>query len=313
MVAFGRNSIELWRACLYHTHTPFTLHSVVSPLQAEKSPFVERLLTKGYEVLYFVDPVDEYTIQTLPEFEGKKFQNVAKEGLEFADEAESAKEKLKELQETYQPLTDWLKDQALSDVVEKAVVSNRLVDSPCALVASQYGWYVGVGVGVGGSVCTDVFVCVHVYMHMHVSVFVCACVCVCIYVSMCVCVCIYVSMCVCVFVYAYVCVYLCVCVCGVCVCVCICVWCVCVVCVFVYAYVCVCLCLCLCVGLFDGLGHEDFVLTSRSGNMERIMRAQAYAAGKDSNTEYVQTNNSGIKNLMVQQNGNVLWLLCASR
>eukprot|EP00731_Ephydatia_muelleri_P000263 Em0001g263a len=108
--------------------------------EAEKSPFVERLLTKGYEVLYFVDPVDEYTIQTLPEFEGKKFQNVAKEGLEFADEAESAKEKLKELQETYQPLTDWLKDQALSDVVEKAVVSNRLVDSPCALVASQYGW-----------------------------------------------------------------------------------------------------------------------------------------------------------------------------
>eukprot|EP00731_Ephydatia_muelleri_P000248 Em0001g248a len=109
--------------------------------EAEKSPFVERLLTKGYEVLYFVDPVDEYTIQTLPEFEGKKFQNVAKEGLEFADEAESAKEKLKELQETYQPLTDWLKDQALYDVVEKAVVSNRLVDSPCALVASQYGCF----------------------------------------------------------------------------------------------------------------------------------------------------------------------------
>ena len=93
-------------------------------------------------MLYFVDPVDEYTIQTLPEFEGKKFQNVAKEGLEFGDEGENAKEKLKELQESYKPLTDWLKDQALSDVIEKAVVSNRLVDSPCALVASQYGWYV---------------------------------------------------------------------------------------------------------------------------------------------------------------------------
>ena len=118
-------------------------------IQAEKSPFVERLLNKGYEVLYFVDPVDEYTIQTLPEFEGKKFQNVAKEGLEFADDAESAKEKLKELQESYKPLTDWLKDQALSDVVEKAVVSNRLVDSPCALVASQYGWYVCGGLGLG--------------------------------------------------------------------------------------------------------------------------------------------------------------------
>ena len=251
-MAFGRNSIELGEpVCTRqhtHTHTPFTLHSVASPLQAEKSPFVERLLTKGYEVLYFVDPVDEYTIQTLPEFEGKKFQNVAKEGLEFADEAESAKEKLKELQETYQPLTDWLKDQALSDVVEKAVVSNRLVDSPCALVASQYGWYVGVWVWGG--------VCVY------------RCVCACMYTCLCM---------------------------HVCVCLC----------------VCVCVCKCVCVGgLFVDLGHKNFVLTSRSGNMERIMRAQAYAAGKDSNTEYVQTDSGGIKNLMVQQNGNVLWLLC---
>ena len=110
-------------------------------------------------MLYFVDPVDEYTIQTLPEFEGKKFQNVAKEGLEFGDEGENAKEKLKELQESYKPLTDWLKDQALSDVIEKAVVSNRLVDSPCALVASQYGWYVCVGVCVCGAASVCVCVC----------------------------------------------------------------------------------------------------------------------------------------------------------
>merc|ERR1719399_576858 len=59
--------------------------------EVEKSPFVERLLTKGYEVLYLVEPVDEYTIQNLPEFDGKKFQNVAKEGLKFGDETEQEK------------------------------------------------------------------------------------------------------------------------------------------------------------------------------------------------------------------------------
>ncbi|XP_064401040.1 endoplasmin-like [Halichondria panicea] len=108
--------------------------------EASRSPFVERLLKKGYEVLYLVDPVDEYCVQSMPEFEGKKFQNVAKEGLEFGDEGEGAKEQLEEYTETYKPLTDWLKDDALRELIDKAVVSNRLTDSPCALVASQYGW-----------------------------------------------------------------------------------------------------------------------------------------------------------------------------
>ena len=76
----------------------------------------------------------------MPEFEGKKFQNVAKEGLQFGDEGEDAKERLEELTESFKPLTTWLKDDALSTLIDKAVVSNRLTDSPCALVASQYGW-----------------------------------------------------------------------------------------------------------------------------------------------------------------------------
>ena len=117
--------------------------SAPSRKEAEASPFVERLLKKGYEVMYLVDPVDEYCVQNLPEFEGKKFQNVAKEGLQFGDEGEREKEKLEELQENFKPLTTWLKDTALKDIIDKAVVSNRLTDSPCALVASQYGWYVG--------------------------------------------------------------------------------------------------------------------------------------------------------------------------
>lgn len=108
--------------------------------EAEASPFVERLLRKGYEVLYLVDPVDEYALQNLPEFEGKKFQNVAKEGLQFGDEGEKEKEQMEEMEEFYKPLTDWLKDEALKEHIEKAVISNRLSGSPCALVASQYGW-----------------------------------------------------------------------------------------------------------------------------------------------------------------------------
>lgn len=82
------------------------------------------------------------TSQGLPEFEGKKFQNVAKEGLEFSDESSQQKEQFEELSESYKDLTTWLKDDALSGLIDKAVVSNRLSDSPCALVAGQYGWCV---------------------------------------------------------------------------------------------------------------------------------------------------------------------------
>uniref|UniRef100_A0AAQ4NV75 Endoplasmin n=1 Tax=Gasterosteus aculeatus aculeatus TaxID=481459 RepID=A0AAQ4NV75_GASAC len=102
--------------------------------EAESSPFVERLLKKGYEVIYLTEPVDEYCIQALPEFDGKRFQNVAKEGVKF-DESDKTKEKREALEKEYEPLTTWLKDK-----IEKAVVSQRLTNSPCALVASQYGW-----------------------------------------------------------------------------------------------------------------------------------------------------------------------------
>uniref|UniRef100_A0A8C4HUC3 Endoplasmin n=1 Tax=Dicentrarchus labrax TaxID=13489 RepID=A0A8C4HUC3_DICLA len=107
--------------------------------EAESSPFVEKLLKKGYEVIYLTEPVDEYCIQALPEFDGKRFQNVAKEGVKF-DESEKAKEKREALEKEYEPLTTWLKDKPLKDMIEKAVLSQRLTNSPCALVASQYGW-----------------------------------------------------------------------------------------------------------------------------------------------------------------------------
>ncbi|KAF7635775.1 HATPase_c domain-containing protein [Meloidogyne graminicola] len=107
--------------------------------EVENSPFVERLLKKGYEVLYLTEPVDEYCIQALPEYEGKKFQNVAKEGLKL-DEGTKSTEVLKQLEEQFKVLTDWLKDKGLKDLIEKAVISQRLTKSPSALVASQWGW-----------------------------------------------------------------------------------------------------------------------------------------------------------------------------
>ncbi|XP_060632877.2 endoplasmin [Anolis sagrei] len=107
--------------------------------EAESSPFVERLLRKGYEVIYLTEPVDEYCIQALPEFDNKRFQNVAKEGVKF-EESEKSKEAREALEKEYEPLLNWMKDKALKDKIEKAVLSQRLTQSPCALVASQYGW-----------------------------------------------------------------------------------------------------------------------------------------------------------------------------
>ncbi|XP_067127031.1 endoplasmin isoform X2 [Centruroides vittatus] len=107
--------------------------------EVEKSPFVERLLKKGYEILYLTDPVDEYSISALPEFEGKKFQNVAKDGLKI-DDGEKAKEKQEALAKQFESLTKWLEEDILKDKISKATISQRLHSSPCALVASQFGW-----------------------------------------------------------------------------------------------------------------------------------------------------------------------------
>ncbi|KAH8313389.1 hypothetical protein KR067_005157, partial [Drosophila pandora] len=107
--------------------------------EVEKSPFVERLLSKGYEVLYLVEAVDEYCISALPEFDGKKFQNVAKEGFKL-NESEKSKKNFELLTSTFEPLVKWLNDVALKDQIAKAQVSERLSNSPCALVAGVFGW-----------------------------------------------------------------------------------------------------------------------------------------------------------------------------
>merc|ERR1711990_74101 len=105
----------------------------------EASPFVERALKKGYEVIYLTEPVDEYTIQNLPEFDGKKFQNLAKDGLKFGDESQEEKDLFEQYEKDFEPLTKWMGDN-LKEELEKAVVSARLDTTPCAFVANQYGW-----------------------------------------------------------------------------------------------------------------------------------------------------------------------------
>merc|ERR1712153_99734 len=101
------------------------------------SPFLEKLKKKGYEVLYMVDPIDEYAVQQLKEFDGKKLKSVTKEGLDIDDEDE--KKKMEELKAEFEPLTKLMKE-VLGDKVEKVLVSSRMADSPCVLTTSEYGW-----------------------------------------------------------------------------------------------------------------------------------------------------------------------------
>ena len=105
--------------------------------EVEKSPFVERLLKKGYEVLYLTEAVDEYAISAIPEFEGKKFQNVAKEGFSIDGDTEAAKARKAEVNEKYDPLIKWMGEDALKDHILRAEISERLTESPCALITSK--------------------------------------------------------------------------------------------------------------------------------------------------------------------------------
>lgn len=104
----------------------------------ENSPFLERLKKKGYEVLFMVEAIDEYAIGQLKEYEGKKLVSATKEGLKL-EESEDEKKKKDELKTLFEGLCKVIKD-ILGDKVEKVVVSDRVVDSPCCLVTGEYGW-----------------------------------------------------------------------------------------------------------------------------------------------------------------------------
>merc|ERR1711973_965807 len=102
------------------------------------SAFVEKVKKKGFEVLYLVDPIDEYAVQQLMEYDGKKLVCVTKEGLELPEDDEE-KKRQEELKAEFEELCKVIKE-ILDKKVEKVTVSNRLVGSPCCIVTSTYGW-----------------------------------------------------------------------------------------------------------------------------------------------------------------------------
>merc|ERR1719400_2123429 len=102
------------------------------------SAFVERVKKRGFEVLYMCEPIDEYVVQQLKEYDGKTLVSVTKEGLELPED-EDEKKRREELKAQFEGLCKVVKD-ILDKKVEKVIVSNRLVSSPCCIVTSQYGW-----------------------------------------------------------------------------------------------------------------------------------------------------------------------------
>merc|ERR1719159_985177 len=108
-----------------------------SVAQVSSSPFIETLRKKGFEVLYMVDPIDEYCVQQLKEYDGKKLKSVSKEGLDLDTEEE--KKKTEELKAEYEPLCKLIKE-VLGDKVEKVMIGTRIAESPVVLVTSEHGW-----------------------------------------------------------------------------------------------------------------------------------------------------------------------------
>merc|ERR1711976_687954 len=103
------------------------------------SSFVERLVKKGYEVIYMTEPIDEYCVQQLKEYDGKKLVSVTKEGLELPED-EDEKKKFEEDKAKFEKLCEVIKETHGSSKVEKVTVSNRLTTSPCVIVTSEHGW-----------------------------------------------------------------------------------------------------------------------------------------------------------------------------
>jgi len=109
-----------------------------SKAAVEKSVFLEALKKKGFEVLFMTDPIDEYAVQQLKDFEEKKLVCATKEGLEM-EETDDEKKKKEEEKKSFENLCKKVKE-VLGDKIEKVVLSNRVVNSPCCLVTGEFGW-----------------------------------------------------------------------------------------------------------------------------------------------------------------------------
>jgi len=104
--------------------------------KVQNSPFIEKVVKKGFEVIYMVEPIDEYVVRSMTEFDGIELASVTKDGLKLGDDEKKSLQKLKE---EFKPVVKWLKE-VYGERVEKVQVTNRLTTSPCAVVTGQYGW-----------------------------------------------------------------------------------------------------------------------------------------------------------------------------
>merc|ERR1712142_1309558 len=112
--------------------------TVESKEAVENSPFLEALKKRDLEVLYLVDPIDEYAIQQLKDYQGKTMACATKEGLDLGL-TEEEKKKAEERKAQFEDLCKKVKD-ILGKKVEKVVISDRMVGSPCSLVTGEFGW-----------------------------------------------------------------------------------------------------------------------------------------------------------------------------
>merc|ERR1711935_266514 len=103
-----------------------------------KSPSVEKLLAMDIEIIFMTDSVDEYTVQHLTEFEGKRLINASREGLKL-EEGDKEKRREEQYKEMFKPLLDFAKD-TLGKKVEKVAISKHLVQSPVVVLSADYGW-----------------------------------------------------------------------------------------------------------------------------------------------------------------------------
>lgn len=104
-----------------------------------KSPILKKYVKLGYEVLILGDPIDEFCVQHLTEYEKRKVKSIAKDDVNIIDSDEVSKKKLQKLKEMYKPLTEWFRNY-LGKRVEKVTISTKLDDDPCFILTSQYGY-----------------------------------------------------------------------------------------------------------------------------------------------------------------------------
>merc|ERR1719446_1244255 len=109
-----------------------------SKASVEAAPFIEQLKKRGYEVLFMTDPIDEYCVQQLKEYDGKKLMAVTKKGLDL-EKTDDEKKEFEEKKAACENLCKLMKE-VLGDKAEKVVVTDRLSTSPCCLVTGEYGW-----------------------------------------------------------------------------------------------------------------------------------------------------------------------------